>query len=83
MTVPRVFSSSQRSWRCAPGLGVRKPSRPDVIGDSVEDATATLEDAVFTLRVGRRDGEDLPSTADFVEVRVNVAVERRTTARRS
>jgi hypothetical protein len=48
---------------------------PDVIGDSVEDATATLEDAGWTLRVVRRDGEDLPSTADFVENRVNVAVE--------
>ena len=48
---------------------------PDVIGDSVEDATATLEDAGFTLRVVTRDGEDLPSTADFVENRVNVAVE--------
>jgi len=48
---------------------------PDVIGDSVEDATATLEDAGLTLRVVRRDGEDLPSTMDFVENRVNVAVE--------
>ena len=48
---------------------------PDVIGDSVEDATATLEDAGLTLRVVRRDGEDLPGTADFVETRVNVAVE--------
>ena len=48
---------------------------PDVVGDSVEDATATLEEAGFTLRVVRRDGEDLPGTADFVENRVNVAVE--------
>ena len=48
---------------------------PDVIGDSVEDATATLQDAGLTLRVVRRDGEDLASTADFVENRVNVAVE--------
>ena len=48
---------------------------PDVIGDSVEDATATLEEAGLTLRVVRRDGEDLPATADFVEDRVNVAVE--------
>ena len=48
---------------------------PDVIGESVEDATATLEDAGFTLRVVNRDGEDLPATADFVENRVNVAVE--------
>src|SRR5262245_53336076 len=48
---------------------------PDIVGDSVEDATAKLEDAGFTLRVARRDGEDLPGTADFVEDRVNVAVE--------
>lgn len=48
---------------------------PDVIGDSVADATSTLEDAGLTLRVVRRDGEDLAATADFVESRVNVAVE--------
>src|SRR6478735_8533639 len=48
---------------------------PDVIGDSVEDATATLEAAGWTLRVLRRDGEDLPATMDFVDNRVNVAVE--------
>ena len=48
---------------------------PDVVGESVDDATATLEDAGLTLRVVRRDGEDLPATADFVENRVNVAVE--------
>jgi beta-lactam-binding protein with PASTA domain len=48
---------------------------PDVIGDSVEDATATLEEAGLTLRVVRRDGEDLAATLDFVEDRVNVAVE--------
>ena len=48
---------------------------PDVIGDSVEEATATLESAGLTLRVVRRDGEELPVTADFVEDRVNVAVE--------
>ena len=48
---------------------------PDVVGESVEDATATLEEAGFTLRVVKRDGEDLAVTADFVENRVNVAVE--------
>jgi len=48
---------------------------PDVIGDSVEDATATLEDAGSSLRVVRRDGEDLPGTADIIDNRVNVAVE--------
>ena len=48
---------------------------PDIVGDSVEDATATLEEAGLTLRVVRRDGEDLPTTMDFLEDRVNVAVE--------
>jgi hypothetical protein len=48
---------------------------PDVVGESVDDATATLQDAGLTLRVVRRDGEDLPATMDFVESRVNVAVE--------
>jgi hypothetical protein len=48
---------------------------PDVIGDSVEDATAKLVDAGYTLRVVRLDGDDLPGTADFVETRVNVAAE--------
>ena len=48
---------------------------PDVVGDSVEDATATLEAAGLTLRVVRRDGEDLATTMDFVDDRVNVAVE--------
>ena len=48
---------------------------PDVIGETVDDATATLEAADMTLRVIRRDGEDLPATMDFIENRVNVAVE--------
>jgi hypothetical protein len=48
---------------------------PDVVGESVDDATATLEGAGLTLRVVRRDGQDLPGTMDFVETRVNVAVE--------
>jgi beta-lactam-binding protein with PASTA domain len=48
---------------------------PDIVGDSVEDATATLEAAGLTMRIVRRDGEDLAATADFVENRVNVAVE--------
>lgn len=48
---------------------------PDIVGKSVDDATATLEDAGLTLRVLKRDGEDLAGTADFVTTRVNVAVE--------
>jgi hypothetical protein len=48
---------------------------PDVVGESVDDATSTLEDAGLTLRVVRRDGEDLAGTMDFVDTRVNVAVE--------
>ncbi len=48
---------------------------PDVIGDSVEDATTTLEEAGLTLRIVKRDGEELAATMDFIENRVNVAVE--------
>ena len=48
---------------------------PDIVGAEVEEATATLEDAGFTLRVVRRDGEDLAATLDYVPNRVNVAVE--------
>jgi hypothetical protein len=55
--------------------GSVSPGVPDVIGDTVEDATATLEAAGFSLRVVQRDGEDLPVTADFIDNRVNVAVE--------
>jgi hypothetical protein len=48
---------------------------PDVVGLSVQEATTKLEAAGFTLRVVRRDGEELASTADFLENRVNVATE--------
>jgi PASTA domain len=48
---------------------------PDIVGESVADATATLEDAGLTLRVVKRDGEDVPGTLDFLPTRVNVAVE--------
>ena len=48
---------------------------PDIVGESVADATATLKDAGLTLRVVKRDGEDLPGTLDFLPTRVNVAVE--------
>ena len=48
---------------------------PEIVGESVEEATATLQDAGLTLRVVERDGEDLAGTADFVPTRVNVAVE--------
>ena len=36
---------------------------PDVIGETVEEATATLEAAGLTMRIIRRDGEDLAATA--------------------
>ena len=48
---------------------------PDVRRQAFVFAKGTLEDAGFTLRVVRRDGEDLPSTMDFLDNRVNVAVE--------
>lgn len=48
---------------------------PDIVCESEDDASDALEDAGFTMRVVRIDGEDLAVTADFVENRVNVAVE--------
>lgn len=48
---------------------------PDIVGKTVDEATATLQGAGLTLRVVKRDGEDLASTADYVPTRVNVAVE--------
>ena len=56
---------------------------PDVLGDSVEDATATLEDVGLTLRVVRRDGEDLAVTMDFVKIVRTWPSRPRTTAPRS
>jgi Potato inhibitor I family len=47
----------------------------EIVGKSVDEATATLEAEGWTLRVVQRDGEDLPATADFLPNRVNVAVE--------
>lgn len=48
---------------------------PDIVGQTVDEATATLEADGMTLRVIKRDGEDLPATMDFLDNRVNVAVE--------
>lgn len=48
---------------------------PDIVGKTVDEATATLASAGLTLRVVKRDGEDLAGTADYVTTRVNVAVE--------
>jgi beta-lactam-binding protein with PASTA domain len=48
---------------------------PDIVGQTVDEATATLQSAGLTLRVVKRDGEDLAGTADYVTTRVNVAVE--------
>ena len=48
---------------------------PNIVGANVDDATAALEAAGYTLRVVERDGESLAVTMDFVDNRVNVAVE--------
>ena len=63
-------SSDSSSTEATTGSSV-----PDVVGQSVDEATATLEAAGYTLRVVKKDGEDLAATADYVENRVNVAVE--------
>jgi hypothetical protein len=46
-----------------------------LVGLPLADATAMVEERGLTLRVVRRDGVDLPVTADFSETRINVAVE--------
>ena len=45
-----------------------------LIGMSEADAQAKADDAGWTLRVSRIDGEDLPSTNDYNPQRVNVSV---------
>lgn len=46
-----------------------------VVGMTVDEATAALEDDVLVLRVVERDGEPLAATMDLRTDRVNVAVE--------
>jgi hypothetical protein len=45
-----------------------------VTGLSVEEAETAAEEAGFTLRIARQDGEDLALTMDFIPNRVNVEV---------
>jgi hypothetical protein len=46
-----------------------------VVGLSVEEAETAAEEAGFTVRIARQDGEDLALTMDFIPNRVNVEVE--------
>jgi hypothetical protein len=46
-----------------------------LVGLEVEAATAAATELGYELRIARQDGEDLALTMDFVESRVNVAVE--------
>ena len=48
---------------------------PDLVCATVDEASELLDEAGYTLRTVRIDGENLAVTADFVENRVNVAVE--------
>lgn len=48
---------------------------PDIVCDTVEEAEDALAAAGYSLRVAEIDGEPLMLTLDFVETRVNVAVE--------
>ncbi len=45
-----------------------------VIGLPVDEAEAAAEEAGFTMRIARQDGEDLALTMDFIPNRVNVEV---------
>ncbi|WP_162941425.1 PASTA domain-containing protein [Desertimonas flava] len=49
-------------------------SAADLVGLTEEDAEAAAEELGWTVRVTRRDGEDLPATMDLRENRVNVEV---------
>jgi hypothetical protein len=69
-TVPSMPPSSD-----AAALPTAETAGPLVVGKSEADAQAAVEAAGWTMRVTQRDGEDLAVTADFVENRVNVAVE--------
>ena len=79
MMAPLAACGGDDDSSCDPdagGAAVSVPADlPDIVCESVDDATDSLEDAGYTLRVTRLDGEDLAATADFVENRVNVAVE--------
>jgi hypothetical protein len=48
-------------------------SEDEIVGATVEDASAALEAEGWTLRVVERDGEPQAATMDLVPTRVNVA----------
>ncbi len=61
-----------------PGTAVGEPAPAapiDVVGLSVDEATAAAAESGWEVRVAREDGVDLPVTADFRENRINVAIE--------
>lgn len=61
-----------------PGTAVGEPAPAapvDVVGLSVDEATAVAVDTGWEVRVAREDGVDLALTADFRENRINVAIE--------
>lgn len=47
----------------------------EYVGSSIEEFTATAEELGFSVRIAVQDGEPQALTADYVETRVNVAVE--------
>lgn len=49
-------------------------SAADLVGLTEDEAEAAAEELGWTVRVTRRDGEDLPATMDLRDNRVNVEV---------
>jgi hypothetical protein len=64
-----------------PSEGEGEPAMPtpgfdvSIVGLTLDEATKLAEQSGWTVRVAREDGVDLALTMDFVETRVNVAVE--------
>jgi hypothetical protein len=57
------------------GAGVDAAPLADVRGLSLDEATKLAESQGWIVRVAREDGVDLALTMDFVDNRLNVAVE--------
>lgn len=58
----------------SPDAGPTEDSAAELVGLDEDEATEAAEDRGWTVRVVRRDGEDLPATLDLRPNRVNVEV---------
>ena len=58
----------------ADGQGANEFNANELVGMTVADAEAKAKANGCSMRVTRRDGEDLPATADYRSDRISVAV---------